>query len=63
MLLPLLRSLAGDISGAANPKLVLVIAALTLPVAGGYALGYDVAGEAISTFNGAISGVMRMIGV
>lgn len=55
--------LARDIRGAANPKLVLLMAALTFPVAGGYALGYDVIGDALSAFNGAVSGVMRMIGV
>lgn len=52
-----------DVSGAANPRLVALIGAVTLPIAGGYALGYDVGGEALYTFNAAISGVMRLIGV
>ena len=58
-----LSRLAHDTHGAANPKLVALIAVVTLPIAGGYALGYDVGGEALYAFHAAISGVMRMIGV
>ena len=58
-----MRGFLADDGGQANPKWVMLAALVTLPVAGGYAMGYDVGGEALFAFNNAIAGIMRMIGV